>query len=112
VRKTCYPGLASHPQHSFVSQQMSGFGGMVSFYIDGDAAMAERFIDLLKVFAIAPSLGGVESLATQPIYTSHHGLSAETLKQAHVDGSLVRLSVGLEDVKDLIDDLDQAFSLC
>ena len=112
VRKTCYPGLASHPQHSFVSQQMSGFGGMVSFYIDGDAAMAERFIDLLKVFAIAPSLGGVESLATQPIYTSHHGLSAETLKQANVDGSLVRLSVGLEDVKDLIDDLDQAFSLC
>jgi len=112
VRKTCYPGLASHPQHTVVSQQMSGFGGMVSFYIDGDAAMAERFIDLLKVFAIAPSLGGVESLATQPIYTSHYGLSEEILRQASVDGSLIRLSVGLEDVKDLIDDLDQALRLC
>lgn len=112
VRKTCYPGLTSHSQHTLANQQMSGFGGMVSFYIEGDAAMAERFIDLLNVFAIAPSLGGVESLATQPIYTSHYGLSEEILKQADVDGSLIRLSVGLEDVKDLIDDLDQAFNLC
>jgi len=112
VRKTCYPGLKGHQKHDFIHQQMSGFGGMVSFYIDGDAAMAERFVDLLNVFTIAPSLGGVESLATQPIYTSHFGLSEETLKQADVDGSLIRLSVGLEDIKDLINDLEQAFSRC
>ena len=112
VHKTCYPGLKGDPQHDFIHQQMSGFGGMVSFYIKGDAAMAERFVDLLKVFAIAPSLGGVESLATQPIYTSHFGLSEEILKQADVDGSLIRLSVGLEDIKDLINDLEQAFSRC
>lgn len=112
VRKTCYPGLASHSQHMLAKQQMSGFGGMVSFYIAGDGSMAERFIDLLKVFSIAPSLGGVESLATQPIYTSHYGLSEEILRQADVDGSLIRLSIGLEDINDLIDDLEQAFSLC
>ena len=112
VRKTCYPGLASHSQHMLAKQQMSGFGGMASFYIAGDGSMAERFIDLLKVFSIAPSLGGVESLATQPIYTSHYGLSEEILRQANVDGSLIRLSIGLEDINDLIDDLEQAFSLC
>lgn len=112
VRKTCYPGLTSHSQHMLAKQQMSGFGGMVSFYIAGDGSMAERFIDLLKVFSIAPSLGGVESLATQPIYTSHYGLSEEILRQADVDGSLIRLSIGLEDINDLIDDLEQAFSLC
>ncbi len=112
VRKTCYPGLTAHPENDFINQQMSGFGGMVSFYIEGDAAMAERFVDFLNVFFIAPSLGGVESLATQPIYTSHYGLSEETLKQADVDGSLIRLSVGLEDIKDLINDLEQAFRRC
>lgn len=112
VRKTCYPGLISDARNMFINQQMSGFGGMVSFYIDGNAAMAESFVDQLKLFAIAPSLGGVESLATQPIYTSHYGLSEEALKVAEVDGSLIRLSVGLEDANDLINDLENAFTHC
>ncbi|MCK6512390.1 PLP-dependent aspartate aminotransferase family protein [Myxococcota bacterium] len=103
-----YPGLSSHPQHEIAKRQMRGFGGMLSFVFKGDAQTTAVAVDRLRLFSIAPSLGGVESLVTQPITTTHHGLDpAERLRRGIVDG-MVRLSVGLEDVEDLWSDLDQA----
>ena len=87
---------------------MRGGGGMVSFLFDGDAAATAAMIDRLRLFAIAPSLGGVESLVTRPVTTTHHGMDeAERRRRGIVDG-LVRLSVGLEDPEDLIADLEAA----
>ncbi len=103
-----YPGLSSHPQHEIAKRQMRGFGGMLSFVFKGDAQTTAAAVDRLRLFSIAPSLGGVESLVTQPITTTHHGLDpAERLRRGIVDG-MVRLSVGLEDVEDLWSDLEQA----
>ena len=103
-----YPGLESHPDHDLARQQMSGFGGMVCFDLDGDYERACRFFDRLKVFKRAASLGGVESLCSLPVLTSQWGLSAEELARAGVTPGMVRLSVGLEDEADLVADLDQA----
>lgn len=108
VRKVNYPGLASAPGHELAARQMRGFGGMMSFVYAGDAAATAAMIDRLRLIAIAPSLGGVETLATQPITTTHHDLEpAERQRRGIVDG-LVRLSIGLEDARDLIADLAQA----
>jgi cystathionine gamma-synthase/methionine-gamma-lyase len=87
---------------------MSGFGGMLTIEIDGDTAAATAVADRLKLFAIAPSLGGVESLVTQPVTTTHHGLTEEERARRGISGAMLRLSVGLEDAEDLLTDLHQA----
>jgi cystathionine gamma-synthase/methionine-gamma-lyase len=103
-----YPGLATGEQKRIVDAQMRGGGGMLSAVLDADADQTAAVVDRLRLFAIAPSLGGVESLVTQPITTTHHGLDpAERAKRGIAD-SMVRLSVGLEDADDLIADLAQA----
>ncbi|MFA9461257.1 trans-sulfuration enzyme family protein [Thiohalorhabdus methylotrophus] len=106
VARALYPGLAQFPGHSLAARQMTGFGGMVTFEVaDADAAAV---VDRLRLFAIAPSLGGVESLATQPVTTTHHGLSGESQRRLGITPAMVRLSVGLEDPEDLLADLEQA----
>lgn len=108
IRRVLYPGLPDFPGHALAVQQMSGFGGMLTLEVDADTAGTAAVVDRLKLFAIAPSLGGVESLVTQPVTTTHHGLSEEERARRGITGSMVRLSVGLEDVEDLIADLEQA----
>lgn len=103
-----YPGLPSHPDHRLARRQMAGFGSMLSFDLKGGLAAARRFCDRIRVFLLAASLGGVESLAILPIYTSHYRMSAAELARAGVTPGTVRLSVGLEDPADLLADLRQA----
>jgi cystathionine gamma-synthase/methionine-gamma-lyase len=110
VVKVNYPGLPDFPAHEVAVRQMHGFGGMVSFVYAGDAAATAAVVDRLRIFTIAASLGGAESLVTQPITTTHHGMSPdERARRGIVDG-MVRLSCGLEDVEDLIADLRQALN--
>lgn len=87
---------------------MSGFGGMLTIEVEGDGETAAAVVDRFKLFAIAPSLGGVESLATQPVTTTHHGLTPEERSRRGITDGMIRLSVGLEDPEDLIGDLEQA----
>ncbi|OFW19268.1 MAG: hypothetical protein A3G21_02030 [Acidobacteria bacterium RIFCSPLOWO2_12_FULL_66_21] len=108
VQAVLYPGLAGHPDHAIATRQMRGFGGMVCVDVGGGYEGAARFFDRLRIFKRAASLGGVESLCSLPVLTSQWGLSAEELARAGVTDSMARLSVGLEDVEDLIADLDQA----
>jgi cystathionine beta-lyase/cystathionine gamma-synthase len=103
-----YPGLPDHPDYGVASRQMRGFGGMVCIDLGGEYARAARLFDRLAVFQRAASLGGVESLCSLPVLTSHWGHSADELQQAGITPGMVRLSIGLEDVDDLIGDLDQA----
>ena len=108
IIKVNYPGLPDSVGHNIAKRQMNGFGGMVSFVIDGSTQETADLVDRLKLFTIAPSLGSVESLVTQPITTTHHNLtSIERTKRGIVD-SMIRISVGLEAVEDLWDDLEQA----
>ena len=108
VARVFYPGLASHPDHAIASKQMSGFGGMVTFEAAGGYAAACRIYDRLQIIARAASLGGVESLCSLPVLTSQYGFSDDQLAAAGVTRGMLRLSVGLEHVDDLIADLDQA----
>jgi len=108
VSQVYYPGLPSHPDHQIAARQMAGFGGMVCFDLDGRYDRAERVYDRLKVIKRAASLGGIESLISMPVLTSQWGHSDEQLRAAGVTRGMLRLSVGLEDVEDLIADLDQA----
>jgi cystathionine beta-lyase/cystathionine gamma-synthase len=108
VARVRYPGLPAHPDHKLAKQQMRGFGAMLSFDLKGGLKAAARFCDRVRVFLLAGSLGGVESLAILPIYTSHYKLSPEELRTAGVEPGTVRVSVGLEDAEDLIEDLRQA----
>jgi cystathionine beta-lyase/cystathionine gamma-synthase len=108
VSRVYYPGLPSHPDHAIAKAQMSGFGGMVCFDLDGDYARAASVYDRLKIIKRAASLGGVESLISMPVLTSQWGHTDEQLRDAGVTRGMLRLSVGLEDAADLIADLDQA----
>jgi len=108
VSRVFYPGLASHPDRAIAAKQMTGFGGMVSFEVAGGYAGACRFYDRLSVIKRAASLGGTESLCSLPVLTSQYGFTDEQLAAAGVTRGMVRLSVGLEAVEDLIADLDQA----
>ena len=108
VRKVIYPGLASHPDHEIAKATMSGFGGMLSVELAGGARSAERFLRRLKLFRHAPSLGGVESLVSEPRFTSHAGMSPEERTAIGVPDGFLRLSVGIESADDLIADLEQA----
>lgn len=108
IRRVFYPGLSDFPGHAVARTQMHGFGGMLTIEVEGSGEDATRMVDRLKLFAIAPSLGGVESLVTQPVTTTHHGLSAEERKRRGIRDAMIRLSVGLENLDDLIHDLTQA----
>jgi len=108
VSRVYYPGLPSHPDHAIAKRQMSGFGGMVTFDLDGRYDRAERVYDRLQIIKRAASLGGIESLISMPVLTSQWGHTDEQLSAAGVTRGMLRLSVGLEDSADLIADLDQA----
>jgi cystathionine beta-lyase/cystathionine gamma-synthase len=103
-----YPGLPSHPDHEIAQRQMLGFGGMLSFELNGDFDKTKQFMDALNQIKLATSLGGVTSLANQPITNTHAALSPEKRTKAGISESLVRLSVGVEPVDLLIEDLKQA----
>ncbi len=108
VSRVYYPGLASHPDHEIAKRQMTGFGGMVCFDLDGRYDRAARLYDRLGIIKRAASLGGVESLMSMPVLTSQWGHTDQQLQDAGVTKGMLRLSVGLEDAVDLIADLDQA----
>jgi cystathionine beta-lyase/cystathionine gamma-synthase len=111
VSQVYYPGLASHPDHQMAARQMSGFGGMVCFDLGGEYARAERLYDNLHLISRAASLGGVESLISMPVLTSQWGHSDDQLREAGITRGMLRLSVGLEDIEDLIADLDRALGV-
>ena len=109
VEKIVYPGLKSHPQFELAKSQMHGFGGMITFFIKGGINASRKFLESVRVFALAESLGGVESLIEHPAIMTHASVPADQRKKLGIDDSLIRLSVGIEDVDDLIADLKQAF---
>jgi cystathionine gamma-lyase len=108
VKKLYYPGLPTHPQHELACRQMTGFGGMVSIDL-GDAGRAKRFVEATRIFALAESLGGVESLIGHPVSMTHGSVPQALRDATGLTDSLVRLSCGCEDPEDLIADLEQAF---
>ena len=111
VERVYYPGLASHPFHEIAKKQMSGFGGMVTFtFKSGKKEDAIKFLENLKVFTLAESLGGVESLANHPALMTHASIPEDKRKEVGISDDLVRLSVGIEDIEDLLADLEQAFN--
>jgi cystathionine gamma-lyase len=105
-----YPGLASHPQHELALRQTSGHGGMLSFRVRGGMPAAQRLLERVRIFRLAESLGGVESLIEHPGLMTHASLPAAQRARLGIDDGLIRLSVGIETTSDLIDDLDQALS--
>ncbi len=109
VRKVHYPGLKSHPQHTLANRQATGSGGMLSFEIKGGLDEAERFLENLKIFALAESLGGVESLIEHPARMTHASVPKEIREQVGLTDSLIRVSVGIEHIDDLVADFDQSF---
>jgi cystathionine gamma-lyase len=109
VARVIYPGLASHPQHALAKRQMkNGFSGIVTFFVKGGLSEARTFLERLRIFTIAESLGGVESLVDHPGLMTHASIPAEQRKELGIDDALIRLSVGIEDVEDLIADLQEA----
>jgi cystathionine gamma-synthase len=108
VERVFYPGLSSHPDHAVASAQMSGFGGVVSFVVRGGLDGARRMIDRMKLARIGPSFGGVETLIEPPAIMSYYELTTEQRAAIGIHDGLVRLAVGIEDVRDLVADLDQA----
>ena len=110
VERVAYPGLASHPQHALAQRQMQGGGGIVSVWLKGGFEEAKVFMEKLELFACAESLGGVESLANHPAVMTHASVPLERREALGITGNLVRLSVGVEDVADLLAELEQALS--
>lgn len=108
VEKVVYPGLPSHPQHELAKRQCSGCPGMVSFYIKGALQHAKAFLKNLKLFTLAESLGGYESLAELPAIMTHASVPEKDRATLGINDTLIRLSVGLEDEQDLLEDLDRA----
>jgi cystathionine gamma-lyase len=108
VKSVRYPGLKSHAQHDLARQQMRGFGGIVTIILKSDLAGTRRFLENTHLFSLAESLGGVESLINHPALMTHASVPKEQREKLGVTDSLVRLSVGVEDVRDLIDDLKSA----
>jgi len=109
VRRVIYPGLRSHPQHELARKQMAGFGGIITFFIKGGLEAARRFLERVKIFSLAESLGGVESLIEHPAIMTHASLPKEVREKIGLSDELIRVSVGIEHVNDLIDDLEEAF---
>ncbi|MGI8958886.1 MAG: cystathionine gamma-synthase [Bryobacteraceae bacterium] len=110
VESVMYPGLESHPQHALARHQMEAFGGMISVILKGDLSYTRRVLERCRVFALAESLGGVESLIEHPAIMTHASLPAEQRHAAGISDSLIRLSVGVEEVQDLKEDLEQALA--
>jgi cystathionine gamma-lyase len=110
VKSIRYPGLKSHPQHDLARQQMRGFGGIVTITLKTDLAGTKRFLENTHLFALAESLGGVESLINHPAIMTHASMPKEQRESLGITDSLVRISVGVEDVRDLIDDLKTALA--
>jgi len=109
VERVYYPGLPSHPQHELAKRQMRGFGGMLSFELKGGLEEAVKFVESLKIFALAESLGGVESLIELPALMTHASVPKKERERVGIRDSLIRVSVGIEDVEDLIEDLERGF---
>ncbi len=112
VRRTIHPGLSSHPDHAVARELMSGFGGMLGIVLEGGGAAADRFMSAMELALAAPSLGGVETLVSQPRHTSHVGLTPEEREAQGIDDGFVRISVGVENVEDLRDDFARALAAC
>ena len=110
IERLIYPGLKSHPQHALAKSQMKGFGGIVTVVLKGAMPETRRFVENLKVFSLAESLGGVESLVNHPAIMTHASVPEETRLKLGIKDSLVRLSVGIEDKVDLLADLEQALA--
>ncbi len=110
VEKVFYPGLKSHPQHAIAKKQMTGFGGMITFVIKGGLPAARGFLENVRIFSLAESLGGVESLVEHPAIMTHASVPAEQRKVLGIDDGLIRLSVGIENIEDLLADLENAFN--
>ena len=108
VEKVLYPGLESHPQHAIAKKQMRGFGGMITIYLKGGLAESRTMLETVRIFALAESLGGVESLIEHPAIMTHASVPADQRAKLGIADNLVRLSVGIEDVDDLIADLERA----
>lgn len=110
VERVVYPGLKSHPQHRIAKKQMHGFGGMITFFLKGDIKKSKKFLEKVKLFALAESLGGVESLIEHPAIMTHASVPKDVRESIGLYDNLIRLSVGIENVDDLIADLEKAFS--
>jgi len=110
VERVIYPGLRSHPQHNICKKQMRGGGGMVTFFLRGGITQSRQFLENLKVFALAESLGAVESLVDHPAIMTHASIPKEEREKIGITDNLVRLSVGIEDIDDLLEDLKIALS--
>lgn len=111
VKSVIYPGLSSHPQHDLAKKQMKGFGGMLSFEMDRDKNSVEKFLRNLGLFSLAESLGGVESLIEVPARMTHKGIPLQERQRFGISDTLIRVSVGIENVEDLIEDLENASSV-
>jgi cystathionine gamma-synthase len=109
VARVFYPGLSSHPQHRLAARQQQGFGAMLSFELQGGPDQVRAFLSDLECFSLAESLGGVESLIAHPASMTHAGMAADARQRAGISDSLLRLSIGIESIDDLIADLDRAF---
>ena len=110
IEKVIYPGLESHPQHQLAKKQMNGFGGIISIELSGGLEASKTFLEKTKIFSLAESLGGVESLIEHPALMTHASLPAETRDKIGITDGLIRLSVGIESVEYLIDDIHQALN--
>ncbi len=110
VERVVYPGLKSHPQHELAKSQMKGFGGMITFFLKGGIEESRNFLENVKLFALAESLGGVESLVDHPAIMTHASIPKAVREELGIFDNLIRLSVGIEDADDLIADLEYAFS--
>lgn len=110
VQKVLYPGLKSHPQHRLAKMQMSGFGGMITFFLNGDLKKSKKFLEKVQLFSLAESLGGVESLIEHPAIMTHASVPKKVREELGIYDNLIRVSVGIEDSDDLISDLENALS--
>ena len=108
VEKVIYPGLKSHPQHALAKSQASGFGGMITFFLKGGLKESKKFLESVQIFSLAESLGGVESLIEHPAIMTHASIPAENRKKLGIHDNLIRLSVGIEHIDDLLEDLKNA----
>jgi cystathionine beta-lyase/cystathionine gamma-synthase len=108
IKRVHYPGLESHPDHDIAKALMDGFGGMMAIELAGGARATEKFLRKLKLFRHAPSLGGADSLVSEPRFTSHTHLTAAGRAEAGIPDGFLRLSIGIESANDLIGDLEQA----
>ena len=110
ISKVIYPGLASHPQHSLAKSQMEGFSGIVSLELNGNLSNAKELLEKTSIFTLAESLGGVESLIEHPGLMTHASLPEERRKKLGISDTLIRLSIGLENIDDLIDDIESSLN--